>query len=307
MAKAIVVGYDGSDNSGDGLALAAELARLTDARLLVAFVYAGKSPFVGAVAASIGVTMREEAEQVLRRGLRHLPADVRSETVALPDSSPARALEELAVERDAAMIVLGSTRFGPVGSILIGSLGRRLLHGAPCAVAVAPRNYRQHPATRVAKVGICWDGSPEAKLALRAAVKLAAMAEAELCVCTAVDNRGFLHPNYPGDYVPEAGGLMEAAQGVAAEALEQVPGHMPASLHVLVGDPAGVIAERAGAEGFDLLVSGSRGYGPVRRVLLGGMSDRLMRMAPCPVLIVPRGAGAPGREPESRDEAAVKI
>jgi nucleotide-binding universal stress UspA family protein len=100
---------------------------------------------------------------------------------------------------------------------------------------------------------------------------------------------------------------MEAAQGVAAEALEQVPGHMPASLHVLVGDPAGVIAERAGAEGFDLLVSGSRGYGPVRRVLLGGMSDRLMRMAPCPVLIVPRGAGAPGREPESRDEAAVKI
>ena len=59
MAKAIVVGYDGSDNSGDGLALAAQLARLTDARLLVAFVYAGKSPFEGAVAASVGVTMRE--------------------------------------------------------------------------------------------------------------------------------------------------------------------------------------------------------------------------------------------------------
>ena len=113
-------------------------------------------------------------------------------------------------------------------------------------MAVAPRNYRRHPARRVGEVGICWDGSAEARLALRTAVELAEMAEAELCVCTAVDSRGFLHPNYPRDYVPEVGGLMEAAQAVAAEALEQVPGHMPASLYVLVDDPAGVIADRAG-------------------------------------------------------------
>ncbi|HEX2411694.1 MAG TPA: universal stress protein [Solirubrobacteraceae bacterium] len=33
---------------------------------------------------------------------------------------------------------------------------------------------------------------------------------------------------------------------------------------------------------------GSRGHGPMRRVLLGGVSSRLMRRAACPVVVVPR-------------------
>ena len=40
----------------------------------------------------------------------------------------------------------------------------------------------------------------------------------------------------------------------------------------------------------DLLVVGSRGYGPLRRVLLGSVSSELMHSAPCPVMVVPRTA-----------------
>jgi nucleotide-binding universal stress UspA family protein len=40
----------------------------------------------------------------------------------------------------------------------------------------------------------------------------------------------------------------------------------------------------------DLLVCGSRGYGPMRRVLLGGVLRKLIRRAACPVVVVPRGA-----------------
>jgi nucleotide-binding universal stress UspA family protein len=43
----------------------------------------------------------------------------------------------------------------------------------------------------------------------------------------------------------------------------------------------------------DLLVVGSRSHGPVRRVLLGSTSTRLVREAACPLLILPRGAQAP--------------
>ena len=43
----------------------------------------------------------------------------------------------------------------------------------------------------------------------------------------------------------------------------------------------------------DLLVVGSRGYGPLRRTLVGSVSDELVRTAPCPVL-VPRGQVGPG-------------
>jgi nucleotide-binding universal stress UspA family protein len=40
----------------------------------------------------------------------------------------------------------------------------------------------------------------------------------------------------------------------------------------------------------DMLVVGSRGYGPVRRTLLGSTSDRLVHDAACPVVVVPRDA-----------------
>jgi nucleotide-binding universal stress UspA family protein len=52
------------------------------------------------------------------------------------------------------------------------------------------------------------------------------------------------------------------------------------------GDPAEILAERSRA--LDLLVIGSRGYGPVRHALIGNVSTTVMRTAPCPVLIVPR-------------------
>ena len=59
---------------------------------------------------------------------------------------------------------------------------------------------------------------------------------------------------------------------------------------VVVGDPATELAY-AGND-LDLLVTGSRGYGPVRRLMLGSTSARLVREAPCPVLVLTRGAEA---------------
>ena len=42
--------------------------------------------------------------------------------------------------------------------------------------------------------------------------------------------------------------------------------------------------------GIDLLVLGSRGYGPVMRTMLGSVSTDLMRSAPCPLFVFTRGA-----------------
>jgi nucleotide-binding universal stress UspA family protein len=65
---------------------------------------------------------------------------------------------------------------------------------------------------------------------------------------------------------------------------------------VVDGDPADVLTEQAAELG--MLVVGSRGYGPLRRVLLGSVSDALLERTACPVMIVPRGVerafGAPG-------------
>ena len=55
------------------------------------------------------------------------------------------------------------------------------------------------------------------------------------------------------------------------------------------GDPVQKLLEDAEI-GVDLLVPGSRGFGPVMRLLIGSVSSRVIREAPCPVLVVPRPA-----------------
>ena len=73
-------------------------------------------------------------------------------------------------------------------------------------------------------------------------------------------------------------------------------------------DDAGEVLLRI-SDHVDLMVSGSRGYGPVRSVLLGSVSRRLVDDAACPVLVVPRGVAHPledilGPEPAGGRSAA---
>ncbi len=73
-------------------------------------------------------------------------------------------------------------------------------------------------------------------------------------------------------------------------ALAGLPDGVAATGELLYGevvDELSVVGDR----GVDLLVCGSRGYGPVRRVLLGTVSAALVRQASVPVLVVPRGGG----------------
>lgn len=77
---------------------------------------------------------------------------------------------------------------------------------------------------------------------------------------------------------------------------EQLAGALAAdtSAQVLTfrdSDPGRVLVEQS--EQVDLLVLGSRAYGPIRSVLLGSVSSAVMRGASCPVLVVPRGIDTP--------------
>jgi nucleotide-binding universal stress UspA family protein len=72
----------------------------------------------------------------------------------------------------------------------------------------------------------------------------------------------------------------------AGKAKNSVPADLLTSVKAPVGDARTILAERSGD--LDLLVCGSRGYGPVRSVMLGSVSRALANTARCPLLVVPR-------------------
>ena len=73
-------------------------------------------------------------------------------------------------------------------------------------------------------------------------------------------------------------------------AIAEVADGIEVQADVLVNDPADGLL--AAARQLDLLVVGSRGFGPRKAVVLGSVSRKVAERAPCPVLVLPRAAEA---------------
>jgi nucleotide-binding universal stress UspA family protein len=238
--------------------------------------------------------MRHDSEELLER-LRSAHGDETVEVRAIANPSPAHGLHELAESESASLVVVGSTHTGRAGRVLPGSTAERLLHGAPCPVAVAPKGYAQRADEELAVVGCGYDGSASAGHTLVSAHHLAAAAGARLRVIRAFTPLAYDLP--PGS-VALGGGmatyndtLHERAAGELDAAVAKIAnGQVEADFSV--GDATDILVEAS--EQVDLLLVGSRGYGPMRSVVVGGVSGRLVRDAACPVMVLPRGADLTG-------------
>jgi nucleotide-binding universal stress UspA family protein len=287
MTAPIVVGVDGTGSGQDAVALAVRLAQLTGDPLIVVSVYPeGRRSSMDAAAAAHG-----PAAKALEAA-SGLAEEAAAEYRTVPSGSPARGLAELAEQEGAATVVVGSHRGGAFGRVASGGTAERLLHGSGCPVAVAPRGYRQRVTDKLRRVGVAFVGSPDGHEAVRHAADLAARSGLPLTLFSVVS----VHANW---FVPEAVRPEEETIPVEVrreyqEALDRALAGLPDGVQATgelrygeVVDELSVVDER----GVDLLVCGSRGYGPVRRVLLGTVSAALVRQASVPVLVVPRGGG----------------
>ncbi len=81
-------------------------------------------------------------------------------------------------------------------------------------------------------------------------------------------------------------GARERARGLVEETEGSFPAEARTTVMVTVGDPATEIVNTAREIGADLIVVGSRGLGQVKGILLGSVSDRVVHLANCPVLVV---------------------
>jgi nucleotide-binding universal stress UspA family protein len=85
--------------------------------------------------------------------------------------------------------------------------------------------------------------------------------------------------------------IRESLEGQLRDEVETLDDGVRAAASVSRGEPVETLVART-REGLDLLVMGSRGHGPLRRVLFGSVSSELIDRAECPVLVLPRQVSA---------------
>ena len=275
----LLVGFDGSDGGRDALELTRVLAEATGASVLVVTVL----PY-GPLPIPYAILDEEEAERArpLFEEARERLGGIEIETRAFGGGTPAGVINDLAEREKVDTIVVGSPHRGPIGRTLIGSVADGLLHGAPCEVVAAPRGYGAEEHGSFRTIAVAYDDTPESNAALERAEGLALACRASVQIFTVAAPPVAMPAaaNYTPPLPPDPGKIV-------TEAVKQVDDRLAASGRELSGMPAAALAE-ACEEGVDLLVAGSRGYGPVMRVLLGSVSTQLLHRAPCPVLVVPR-------------------
>lgn len=281
LGMRLLVGFDGSEGGRDALEAARVLGSEADASVLVASVLFG-----GPLPIDLAGLDDEEAKQAepLFEEARERLIGLELETRAYGGGSPAAILTVLAEEEEFDAIVVGSPHRGALGRVLIGSVARNLLDGSPCSVLVAPRAYAAESHGSLRTIAVGYDGTPEAGQALRTAEGLARHSNATINLLTVVKPAAAAPVMVPGAYVPE---YPPEPDKVIGEGLGSVDSALAAETARLDGDPALELI-KACEEGVDLLVMGSRGYGPLTRVLLGSVSRKVVRNAPCPVLAVRR-------------------
>lgn len=282
----LLVGFDGSDGGRDALELARTIGAPAGAgALVVAVIPYGPLPVDFA---KLEDEAAEEAEPLFAEARERL-GGLEVECRGFGGGSAAQVMTDIAEAEQVDMIVVGSPHRDAVGRALIGSVAESLLHGAPCAVVVAPRGYASERHEPLLRIAVAHDGTPESKAALKRAEALAAQTHATIEVLTVLAPPATM-PGVVG-YVPVDS---PEPDRIVNEAIKSVDSGLAATGRRLDGPPARTLAE-ACEDGADLLVAGSRGYGPVMRVLLGSVSTQLIHMAPCPVLVVPRPEATKGR------------
>jgi nucleotide-binding universal stress UspA family protein len=223
---------------------------------------------------------------------------IKAELLSIVSTSPGRGLHEQAEEQNVELIVVGSCARGALGRAMLGDDTRDALNGAPCAVAVASHGYAEHPSA-ISKVGVGYNGSPESEAALAVARKLAKETGASVHALQVVSIPTVAYSGIMPPVVGESVDLLLRDANDRMKALPDVEGH---AVYGLTGE------ELAGfGEDVDVLIVASRGYGPVRRLVLGSTSVFLARHGRCSLLVLPHTLTGAGESSMSSSELHTEI
>jgi nucleotide-binding universal stress UspA family protein len=272
MSAPVLAQYDPERPQLGALRFAVTIAALMGTPLVIGAAYAGEDVVDPLADVQMGEGLpRNDPRPALEAVVRELRIDgERVDTAALGATSVPRALHLAAVQLGAGLLVVPR-----------GTTAERLVDGAPCAVAVVPAETGDEddddaePGVAFATIGVGLVETPEAEAAARGAELLARRAGARLRVLCAVR---------PGN-----ADVHRRAEESAAAMLHAEPG-VPIDIDVDDRDPRDLLV--AVSSEVDVLVCGSRCYGPHPATLRGGVTRHVTAEAACPVIVMARGPDA---------------
>ena len=303
----VLVGYSPDARGDDALALAALVVRAAGARLVVANVHPPPWPArgPGSVDAEWLAFLTGEARDALARAARrlaglHVPEpDVTQRVHAHRGSG--RGLIEVAGDAGADLIVIGSAPRGRRGRIAIGSTADQLLHGSPVPVLLAPRGSADDAPDTFERLTVAYGRHRDDAGPLAAAAEFAATLGVPLRLLTLV-----LRPPGLAARFSAAGGVLEHRAAQAEKDLRhaaaRLPDGPPPELLTATGSGTAKTLGTVDMLPGEVLACMSGHDGPLRKVFLGERSGKIVRAAPCPVLLLPRGAvpRGPGAPADAR-------
>ncbi|HZG91181.1 MAG TPA: universal stress protein [Pseudonocardia sp.] len=293
----LVVGLPRDERAAAAMHLGGLLARSVDEDLVVCTVVPPPwPPGMGRVDAEYQDYLDRDAEQALDRARAFGPPGVRAEYVLVRARSTSVGLLEVAEQRGASLIALGSSVSGMLGRVAFGSVADRLLHTSPVPVALATRGFRCRPDSRLRQVTAAFGAAEGDEDVVLATAGVAARIGAELRVASfAVRPRTPLTAGIGSraeDAVLDewAGNVRRAQQAVLDEVTALAS--PPAVAEPVIGFGVGWEEALEDVEwpGCSLLAVGSSPAGPLARVFIGSRSSKIVRHSPVPVVVVPRGA-----------------
>ena len=216
------------------------------------------------------------------------PSDSRWRLVVVPTDHVDEGIMAQAQQRHVDLIVMRSRR-RPHRAALLGSTAESVCRSAPCPVMVVHTDEREFVSDAMSvelkRVLVAYDFSDYSELALKYGLSIAQEHQAELHLLHVLAPRSMNEPEIA--WYPTKG---ESAYHTAAYRLQKVvPGevHLWCGVRTVVseGYPYREILNYAENNEIDLISVGAHGAGFGMRALFGSNVDRVLRQAPCPVLV----------------------
>lgn len=298
--RRILCPTDLSPESDQALAYGLALARAYESKLVVCYCASKAASGVGVGAGAVAnaevfnaVSRGREKELFEGSLVKYLApvsfADLDWQGIVIEGDDIGEAITQTAAEHHIDLIVMRSRR-RPHRAALLGSIAESVCRTAPCPVLVThsdERDWVDQSTGDIAikRVLVPYDFSDYSELALNYALSIAQEYQAELHLLHVLPPSTVREPEiawYPLDG--------EAAYHKAARRLQKA---VPAEAHlwcqikhaVSEGHPYREVLNYAEKNNIDLISIGAHGAGFGMRALFGSNVDRVLRQAPCPVLV----------------------